>query len=205
MGIEIDWLLIFGTNMHFFLLSYAILGGGIKYIDAAFDEKVFSKKIALVVAPLLGILWAYTMFANEISTTILLAVIFAVLIKGKIDNRAHIIGLVTIVIFSVFVIFFIDGSGLMMLPLVLLTSAGLIDEVGNDVIGYNKKFLNSGRFRYRFSLYFFGRRYLMKAAILYLVLFGIFPLYFLLAFIFFDEAYIMMDLYSQSRQSIADS
>lgn len=191
--------------MHFFLLSYAILGGGIKYIDAAFDEKVFSKKIALVVAPLLGILWAYAMFANEISTTILLAVILAVLIKGKIDNRAHIIGLVTIVIFSVFVIFFIDGSGLMMLPLILLTSAGLIDEVGNDVIGYNKKFLNSGRFRYRFSLYFFGRRYLMKAAILYLVLFGIFPLYFLLAFILFDEAYIMMDLYGQSRQSIADS
>ena len=205
MGIEIDWLLIFGTNMNFFLLSYAILGGGIKYIDAAFDEKVFSKKIALVVAPLLGILWVYTMFANEISTTILLAVIFAVLIKGKIDNRAHIIGLVTIAIFSVFAIFFIDGSGLMMLPLMLLTSAGIIDEVGNDVIDYNKKFLNNRRFRYRFSLYFFGRRYLMKAAILYLVLFGIFPLYFLLAFIFFDEAYIMTDIYSQSRQSIADS
>jgi len=201
----IDWLLIFDTNLYFFLLLYPILGAGIKYIDASFDEKVFSKKKALVFAPLLGILWAYTMLVNEISTTILLAVILAVLIKGKIDNYAHQIGLITIAIFSILVIFFIDGNELMLLPLLLLTSAGLIDEVGNDVIEYNKKYLKNGRFRYRFAIYFFGRRYLMKVAILYVVLLGIFPWYFLMAFILFDESYIMMDIYSQSRQSIADS
>ena len=195
----IDWLLIFDTNLYFFLLSYTILGAGIKYIDSSFDERVFSKKKAMIFAPLLGILWAYTMLVNEISTTILLAVILAVLIKGKIDNYAHQIGLITIAIFSIFIIFFIDGNELMLLPLLLLTSAGLIDEVGNDVIEYNKKFHKSGRFRYRFTLYFFGRRYLMKVAILYVVLLGIFPWYFLIAFILFDEAYIIMDIFSQSR------
>ena len=151
---DVNWLLIFDTNIYFFLLSYTILGAGIKYIDASFDEKVFSKKKALVFAPLLGILWAYTMLINEISTTILLAVILAVLIKGKIDNYAHLFGLTTIAVFSILIIFFIDGNEFMILPLMLLTSAGLIDEVGNDVIEYNKKFLKSGRFRYRFTLYF---------------------------------------------------
>jgi hypothetical protein len=202
MGMEIDWLSIFETNMYFIMLSYTILGAGIKYIDASFDEKVFSKKKALIFAPLLGILWAYTMLINEVSTTILLAVILAVLIKGKIDNYAHLFGLLTIVIFSILIIFFIDGNEFLILPLMLLTSAGLIDEVGNDVIDYNKKFLKSSRFRYRFSLYFFGRRYLMKVAILYVVILGIFQWYFLIAFILFDEAYIIMDIFSQSKQNI---
>jgi hypothetical protein len=205
MGMGIDWLSIFETNMYFFILSYTILGAGIKYIDASFDEKVFSKKKALVFAPLLGILWAYTMLINEISTTILLAVILAVLIKGKIDNYAHLFGLITITVFSILIIFFIDGNEFMILPLMLLTSAGLIDEVGNDVIEYNKKFLKIGRFRYRFTLYFFGRRYLLKVAILYVVLLGIFPWYFLIAFILFDEAYIIMDIFSQSRQNVDSS
>ena len=65
-NVEIDWLLVFGNNMYFFLLSYSILGGGIKYIDDAFDEKIFSKKIALTIAPLLGVLWAYTMIINPV-------------------------------------------------------------------------------------------------------------------------------------------
>ena len=113
---------------------------------------------------------------------------------------AHILGLITIIIFGVFIILFIDGNGLMLLPLIFLTSAAIIDEVGNDIIDYNE-FKKNIRFRYRFLIYFFGRRYLMKTAIIYISLLGIFPLYFVLAFIFFDESYIIMDLYSKSRQS----
>ena len=197
---EIDALLVLQHNMYFFFLSYIILGGGIKYIDAAFDEKVFNKRNAIIIAPFLGLLWAYTMLINEISATILLSVLIAVLLKGKIDNMAHLLGLITIIIFGVFIILFIDGNGLMLLPLIFLTSAAIIDEVGNDIIDYNN-FKKNIRFRYRFLIYFFGRRYLMKTAIIYISLLGLFPLYFVLAFIFFDESYIIIDLYSQSRQS----
>ena len=197
---EIDALLVLQHNMYFFFLSYIILGGGIKYIDAAFDEKVFNKRNAIIIAPFLGLLWAYTMLINEISATILLAVLIAVLLKGKIDNMAHLLGLITIIIFGVFIILFIDGNGLMLLPLIFLTSAAIIDEVGNDIIDYNN-FKKNIRFRYRFLIYFFGRRYLMKTAIIYISLLGLFPLYFVLAFIFFDESYIIIDLYSKSRQS----
>jgi hypothetical protein len=198
MGMEIDALLALQNNMYFFFLSYIILGGGIKYIDAAFDEKVFNKRNAIIIAPFLGLLWAYTMLINEISATILLSVLIAVFIKGKIDNMAHLLGLITIIIFGVFIILFIDGNGLMLLPLIFLTSAAIIDEVGNDIIDYNN-FKKNIRFRYRFLIYFFGRRYLMKTAIIYISLLGLFPLYFVLAFIFFDESYIIIDLYSKSR------
>ncbi|MCK5300937.1 MAG: hypothetical protein KAJ21_03460 [Thermoplasmatales archaeon] len=198
---EINSLLVFQDNMYFFFLAYFLLGGGIKYIDAAFDDKVFKKRNAIIIAPFLGILWSYTMLINEISASILLAVLIAVLIKGKIDNMAHLIGLITIIIFGIFIILFIDGNGFMLLPLIFLTSAGIIDEVGNDIIDYNKS-QKKVRFRYNFLIYFFGRRYLMKTAIIYIALIGLFPLYFVLAFIFFDESYIIMDLFSKSRQKI---
>ena len=61
--------------MYFFLLSYPVLGAGLKYIDDAFDEKIFSKKYALILAPLLAILWAYTMYIDSFSATILLAIL----------------------------------------------------------------------------------------------------------------------------------
>jgi len=182
---EINSLLVFQNNIYFFILTYIILGAGIKYIDSAFDENVFNKKFAMLM--------------NEISASILLAVLIAVIIKGKIDNIAHLLGVISIIIFGVLIIFFIDGNGFMFLPLIFLACAGIIDEVGNDVLDYNKKFHNKKRFGFMFGYYFFGRRYLMKVAILYLALLNVFPLYFLIAFILFDESYIIVDLYCKSK------
>ena len=36
-------------NMYFYLLSYPIIGAGIKYMDATFDDKTVSKKIAIFI------------------------------------------------------------------------------------------------------------------------------------------------------------
>lgn len=195
-----EWLALFENNMFFFLLSYPILGGVLKYIDDAFDETTFNKNIAMIVAPILGILWAFTMIINDVSATILLAVVLGVLLRGKIDNSAHLVGF-----FSILVIVILAGIELMIMPLIFLTSAAVIDEVGNDVVGYNNKYLKNKRFRYQFALYFFGRRYLFKVALLYVSLLGVFPLYFLLAFILFDEAYLIVELYGQSRQKLSSS
>lgn len=181
--------------MYFFLLSYPLLGAGIKYIDDAFDEKRFNKKIALAIAPLLGILWAYTMLIDRISATILLAVLCGVLFKGKIDNHAHLAGLLAILIIIV-----LAGVELMILPLLFLAPFALLDEVGNDVIDYNKKYFNGDRFWHNFVRYFFDQRWLLKIAIFGFVLLGVIPYYFLLAMLLFDGAYLMMRWYGQTRQ-----
>ena len=198
---DIDWLFGLGTNMYFFLLIYPILGAGLKYVDDAFDEQTFSKKFAYVVAPIIGLLGAYAILISPISATILIAVVIGVLLKGKIDNRAHLVAFVTF-----FLIFILLGvMQVIILPLIFLSAAAILDEVGNDVIDYNGSYHKRKRFRYKFALYFFGRRYMMKVALLYVVLVGVFPLYFLIAFILFDEAYIVVGLYSQSIMDTSET
>ncbi|MBN2066048.1 MAG: hypothetical protein JW771_04480 [Candidatus Thermoplasmatota archaeon] len=196
---DIDWLLALGSNMYFFLLVYPVLGAGLKYIDDAFDEQTFDKTKALILAPVIGILGALSMLINPISATILLAVVIGVFLKGKVDNRAHLFAF-----FTFFIIFVLSGIvQVIYLPLIFLSAAAILDEVGNDVIDYNMTYHRRKKFRYKFSLYFFGRRYLMKVALLFVVLMGVFPLYFLIAFILFDEAYIVVSLYSESIKETA--
>ena len=194
-----EWSILFENNMFFFLIAYPILGAGIKYIDSAYDNDTFNKKTALILTLPLAVLWVYTMIINPISATILLAILLGVLIKNKIDNIAHLLGS-TIIITAFIIAIYLKNIELMILPLIFLISAAIIDEVGNDIMDYNGKNLKKNRFKHQFSLYFFGRRYVMKIAILFLIIFGIVELYFLLALILFDEAYIITDLYSKSKQ-----
>lgn len=181
---------------YFFLLSYAILGAGIKYIDEAFDEKTFSKKIAYVIAPALGILWAYTMLINAVSATILLAILCAVFFKGKIDNLAHFAGLLVILL-----IVFVAGVELMIPVLIILAAAALLDEVGNDIIDRHKVNLDEKRPWHKIAMAFFDQRWMLKIAILGLSLLGIISIYFFLAMLLFDEAYLLVRWYSRMKQS----
>jgi hypothetical protein len=185
---------------YIFFLLFPILGAGIKYVDAAFDEEVFNKKLAILSAPVLGFLWAFTMFLHPMAATILLAVILGVLIKGKIDNIAHALGLSSILIAFILLFILYDGTVIYIIPLIFLSSAGVLDEIGNDVISYNSEFSYNHSFGYQFFKYFFGRRHFMKVALIYLFLVGDVQLYFFVAFIFFDEAYMMVALYSQSKK-----
>jgi hypothetical protein len=179
--------------MLIFLLSFPILGAGLKYIDDAFDEKTFNKKIALIIAPIIGILWAYMMIIDQVSATILLSVILGVFIKGKIDNQAHILGL-----FVIIILILISGVELLFLPLLMLVAAALIDEVGNDVIEYNMKNFDEGKFAHKAFISFFDQRWLTKLVILYVVLLGLFPWYFFVAMLLFDGAYLVVRMYSRS-------
>ncbi len=197
---SIDLTTILGENIFGLIIAYIILGSGIKYIDAAFDNKVFNKTSAIIIAPLLGIFWGIIMYSSQTSATILLAVVLGVFFKGKIDNRAHLIGFFTVL--TIVIIFKIQPY---IFPLVFLTAAAVVDEVGNDVTDGNKKNFYSHHFYQQFSLYFFGRRYLMKAAILYLVLMGLFSLEYFLAFLLFDEAYIITSIYSNSRRELKEN
>jgi hypothetical protein len=183
--------------MYFFLLSYPLLGAGLKYIDDAFDERTFNKKIALILAPVIGILWAYTMIINPVSATILLAIILGVFIKGKIDNRAHILGLVVIILLLI-----LFGIELLWLPLIMLIAAAMLDEVGSDAIDYNCKSFDRNKFSHKVFIAFFDQRWLTKLAVLYVVLVGVFPWYFFVAILLFDGAYLIVRMYSHSQSRI---
>jgi hypothetical protein len=179
--------------MYFLLVAFAVLGAGLKYIDDAFDEKIFNKKIAYVVAPILGMLWAYTMFINVVSATILLAILLGVLLKGKIDNYAHFMGMVVVIAGAI-----VLGVQLLLIPLVILTLAALFDEVGNDFI--DKRHYIPGNNVLKKSVgYFFDQRWLTKVVILGLAFTKVIPFYFFLAMLFFDGAYILMRGYSQFK------
>jgi len=180
--------------MYFFLVAYPLLGAGLKYIDDAFDERTFNKKIALVLAPLLGILWAYTMIIDPVSATILLAVLLGVFLKGKIDNYAHGLGLAVIV-----AILIAAGVQLLVLPLIVLVAAAVLDEAGNDIVDYNTKNLDKSNFLHKAIIAFFDQRWVTKVAILYVALLGVFPWYFFLAMLLFDGAYLVVRMYSRSR------
>lgn len=179
--------------MYFFLASYPILGAGLKYIDEAFDEHRFNVKIAYILAPILGVLWAYSMIINAVSATILLAILLGVILKGKIDNLAHVAGLGVI-----FIIVIIAGVNLLIIPLIVFTLAALFDEVGNDLIE-KKGYLNSNSYLQKFVGYFFDQRWLTKVAVLAIAIIGIIPLYFFVAMLFFDGAYLIVRGISHSK------
>ena len=183
--------------MYFFLVSYPILGAGLKYIDDAFDEKIFNKKIAVLIAPFLALLWAYTMTIDAFSATILLAILAGVFLRGKIDNRAHFIGL--LVIIAIIAVF---GIQFLFIPLVFIAAAAFLDEVGNDVIDYNKENLDETSFGHKLLLYFFDQRWCTKLAILYAILLGVIPIYFFVAMLLFDGAYLTVRLYSRAQQDM---
>jgi len=184
--------------MYIYLLTYPLLGAGLKYIDDAFDKKTFNKKFALILAPLLGILWVYTMFINQFSATILFAIMLGVALRGKIDNYAHLAGTLVIVAIIPFI-----GLSLMVIPLIFLATAAFLDEFGNDLVdNYLSKHENIS-FSKKFLKTFFDQRWMTKIAVLYVVLLGVFPIYFFLAIILFDLAYFSVKSYSNRQQTTA--
>ena len=183
--------------MYFFLLSYPILGAGIKYIDDAFDEKSFNKKIAYIIAPILGVLWAYTMLISPVSATILLAVLCGVFFKGKIDNYAHLAGLLVIL-----PIVLVAGLQLLIVPLIILAVAAVLDEVGNDLIDKHRDRFDMRKFSHVFTTCFFDQRWVLKVAILFIAILGIIPIYFFIAMVLFDYSYLMVRWYSHVKQGI---
>jgi hypothetical protein len=181
--------------LYFLLLSFPILGAGIKYIDDAFDERKYNKKIAIAIAPVLGILWALTMLVDRVSATVLLAIICGVLFKGKIDNFGHIAGLIVILSITIFA-----GVEFMILPLIFLAPFALLDEVGNDVIDYNKKYFKKENYCHKFVRYFFDQRWLLKIAVLIFVAVGMMPIYIFFALLFFDGAYLIMRWFNEPKK-----
>lgn len=172
----------------FFIASYMVLGGGIKYIDDAFDEKTYSKMKAILLAPVVAIFWVFLMYLSPASATILGAIFLAVLFRNKVDNIGFHVGAIAIfcglAALYLFKIIHFDWG-----PLVFLTIAGVLDEVGNDYVDAHPH-IN------KWIYLFFEYRFVMKVAVLLLVAWGIYGFEYFLAFIGFDLAYATIGAYS---------
>ena len=90
------------------------------------------------------------------------------------------------------------GVQLLIIPLIVLTLAALFDEVGNDFID-KRHFIQGNNVSKKFVGYFFDQRWLTKVVILGLALANVMPIYFFLAMLLFDGAYILMRGFSQLK------
>lgn len=172
----------------FFLAGYMILGGGIKYIDDAFDEKTFAKSTAILLSPVIAIFWVFMMYITHASATILGAIFLAVLFRNKVDNIGFHVGALAIVS-GLGILYFFKVVDFLWGPLVFLTVAGMLDEIGNDYVDAHPKVG-------KWITLFFTYRFVMKLAVLVCVLMGFFGLEYLIAFLGFDIAYASVGAYS---------
>lgn len=73
--------------LNFYILcGYMVLGGSCKYIDEAYDESIFNKKIALFLAAISMFLVVSLVFLDYISGIIFIGVVVGLVGAGKIDN-----------------------------------------------------------------------------------------------------------------------
>jgi len=186
------------------ILSYAFIGGGLKYIDQAYDIGVFSKKKANILAIVLATLMAYLIISDPPSATIFFSIFVIVAVTRKIDNPAFYIGTGIILLLP---IIFHDIMTIKWLPFGVLIFSGIIDEIGNDWADKRKKMkrLNNDNRKNpnnstlkKFGEKFFLHRFAMKIGVLVLTIFGFFQYLYLFAFLFFDMMYLLVEQYSLS-------
>ena len=159
------------------LAVYALIGGGLKYIDDAFDEGVHSRRIASLLAAVLVVFWVTLSAVDSYSATILTAVLLGVLLSGKIDNRVFTASTCAIVLTVVL----LARENLLLLPLAILTAFGVVDEKGNDYVDSHRA--------HRLVEFFFAHRFALKLALLALCAASVLPFAYLAAFMCFDLAY----------------
>ncbi len=159
------------------ILAFAVIGAGLKYIDDAFDEDTFSKKKAILIAPIIVLIWICLSLFDSVSATILFSILFAVLLTGKIDNLIFKVS--TIALISI--LFLTQMLNLLWIPLVILILMGVADEKGNDYVDNHATL--------KLVEFFFSYRFCMKMGVLSLCILTLLPWLYLLAFLAHDGAY----------------
>ncbi len=159
------------------ILAFAIIGAGLKYIDDAFDEDKFSKKKAILIAPIIVLIWICLSLFDSVSATILFSILFAVLLTGKIDNLIFKVS--TIALISL--LFLTQMLNLLWIPLVILILMGVADEKGNDYVDNHATL--------KLVEFFFSYRFCMKVGLLSLCILTLLPWLYLFAFLAHDGAY----------------
>ncbi len=164
------------------ILAFAIIGGGLKYIDDAFDEDLFSKKKAILTAPIIVIIACILAIKDTASQTILFSILLSVLIGGKVDNLIFKVSSIAFLLLLFLPSFCLYGTpSFLWIPLLVITISGIIDEKGNDYVDENKT--------NKLIYFFFEHRFTMKIGILTVCGLQFLEWFYLFAFLAFDGAY----------------
>ncbi|MEK6977301.1 MAG: hypothetical protein AABX40_02725 [Candidatus Hydrothermarchaeota archaeon] len=159
------------------VLLFGAIGGGLKYIDEAFDEGVFSREVAVLLAPLVVGLWIALSTMDGTSATILLAILAGVAVCGKVDNKVFQGGALALVAGL-----WLSGKlQVLWLPFAALTFLGVLDEKGNDYV--------DGHEAPKVLQFFFLHRFSMKVGCMALYGASYLAWYHVVGFLAFDTAY----------------
>lgn len=170
------------------ILAFAIIGAGLKYIDDAFDEDTFSKKKAIVIAPIIVLVACILAIKDTASQTILFSILLSVLIGGKVDNGIFKVSSIAFLLLLSLPSFYLYGAmNFFWMPLIIITITGIIDEKGNDYVDENKT--------NKLIHFFFEHRFSMKIGMLTVCVFQFLGWFYLFAFLAFDGAYESIRIY----------
>jgi hypothetical protein len=112
---------------------YAFLGFAIKFIDQAYDEDMYSLKVANLLAGMAGIVMgALMVFDSPFSTAFYLAMIISLVLARKIDNFAFRLGTI-LAIATLGIFMFVNDVVFLWNVVVILLVAGFVDEVMDGV------------------------------------------------------------------------
>jgi len=167
------------------LIIFGFIGGGLKFIDDAFEKDIFDMRVAMVLTPIILVLWVWISVVDTVSAVILFSILLGVLLTGKIDNFIFKISTITLIAF-----FDLRSLGHYLMPLVFLTLMSIADEIGNDFVDNNS--VN------KLVKFFFLHRFSMKFGIMLLCVTSYFPPIYLVAFLCFDIAYDSVGIVSKS-------
>ncbi len=170
-------------NEYIKIIIYGIIGAGLKYIDEIYDTKSFKPHNVYFTSLGIGLLMGTIMALDINSFIILTSIIVSVGITGKIDNEAFkLIASVALTVPLIFLFFNLD-THISLLPLLVLTLAGVCDEY-LDEIGDKKNFA------------LLTLRPFMKVAVIVLWFIGIFEIVYVFSLFSFDIFYSLVGWYS---------
>lgn len=161
-----------------YLFLFVFLGAGLKIIDDIYDIKVLDEKSAYLLAPLLVLSWTYLSMANEGYAAILGAILLSSILTGKVDNSVFKLSATALI-----AIWLLWGINVLMVPLILLTLLGVLDEL---LDGYGER---EGFLKNRGMRQLLRHRLGMKFGVVILYLFAHLELMHVLALFAFDIAY----------------
>ena len=172
----------------FLLLSFAFLGGAIKYIDQAYDESLFSIRSANVLAVFAGLSMGFLMAADSpFSTAFFISMLISLFIARKVDNLAFMAGSVLAV--ASFVLLSTQFSvSILIMPIAIFLVAGVIDEI-MDGLAHKRKIGG-------FAEWFITYRPFSDFAMVGMILLGWFSWACLLSYLCFTAAYMIVEFVS---------
>jgi len=178
------------------ILLYAFLGGSIKYIDQAYDERSYSLRSAGTLAVMAGVTMGYLMARDSpFSTAFFAAMLISLVLARKIDNRAFALG-TALAVASLLAFYPSSTVTWYLVPLVIFLLAGFVDEVADGLVD---KYRLDG-----FLQMFLNYRPFSDFALFGMMLAGIFPWAYLLPYFAFTISYMFVERCSEKEYSLND-